>query len=432
MNYKTSAEPRAYIDGIPVFCAYDKFVQIGQMIPNPKNPNTHPDSQVALLADIIRANGWRNNITVSRRSGMVVRGHGRLLAALALGLSSVPVEYQTYASEAEELADLAADNRLAELSVIDDAALGGLLDLIVEDVPLELAGYPAQCVAVESEPEPQPTPEATEDEAFSEFVAQKAAEMDSDNPEYSEFVDKFKPKPKLTTDDCFTPVVVYAAIRDWACEEFGIKPESIVRPFFPGGDFESFEYPDGCVVVDNPPFSILAKIVGFYVERNIGFFLFAPALTAMGILRNRDNVSVVFADGRITYENGAVVNTAFVTNLCPQVSVMICQSLALRLKNAAEKYNSERMVPMPKYSYPPNVLTGAMCGSLSRHASFCVPRKQALFVSALDSQRESGSAIFGGGLLLSEKAAAEKAAATVWELSEREKQLIREMDDAGG
>lgn len=76
MNYKTSAEPRAYIDGMPVFCAYDEFVQIGQMKPNPKNPNQHPEAQITLLANIIRANGWRNNITVSRRSGMVVRGHG--------------------------------------------------------------------------------------------------------------------------------------------------------------------------------------------------------------------------------------------------------------------------------------------------------------------------------------------------------------------
>lgn len=44
MDYRSSAEPRAYIDDVPVFCAYDEFVQIGQMRPNPKNPNTHPES----------------------------------------------------------------------------------------------------------------------------------------------------------------------------------------------------------------------------------------------------------------------------------------------------------------------------------------------------------------------------------------------------
>lgn len=141
MDYRTTADPRCSIDGIPVFCTYDDIVQIGQVKPNPKNPNTHPESQIKMLADIIQANGWRNNITVSARSGLIVRGHGRLLAAQRLDLNAVPVEYQEYASEAEELADLAADNRLSELSVADDSLLSELLDMISDDIPLELAGY---------------------------------------------------------------------------------------------------------------------------------------------------------------------------------------------------------------------------------------------------------------------------------------------------
>ena len=45
---------------------------------------------------------------------------------------------------------------------------------------------------------------------------------------YDEFVEKFK--PKKTTDDCYTPPSVYAVIRDWACNEYGIDPAKIVRP----------------------------------------------------------------------------------------------------------------------------------------------------------------------------------------------------------
>ena len=75
-----------------------------------------------------------------------------------------------------------------------------------------------------------------------------------DAPEYDAFVDKFK--PQKTTDDCYTPPLVFQAIQDWVCNKYDIAPESIVRPFYPGGDYESFEYPDGCVVLDNPPFSI--------------------------------------------------------------------------------------------------------------------------------------------------------------------------------
>ena len=85
---------------------------------------------------------------------------------------------------------------------------------------------------------------------------------------YEEFVEKFKPKPKLTTDDCYTPPSVYAVIRDWACKEYGIDPAKIVRPFYPGGDYENYEYPEGAAVLDNPPFSILAKICAFYLRTN--------------------------------------------------------------------------------------------------------------------------------------------------------------------
>lgn len=38
---------------------------------------------------------------------------------------------------------------------------------------------------------------------------------------YQEFVDKFK--PKLTTDDCYTPPLIYDTVRDWACRE-GCRP----------------------------------------------------------------------------------------------------------------------------------------------------------------------------------------------------------------
>lgn len=37
-----------------------------------------------------------------------------------------------------------------------------------------------------------------------------------------------------------------------------------------GRDFEAFDYPDGCIVVDNQPFSILARIQDFYLGRGFG------------------------------------------------------------------------------------------------------------------------------------------------------------------
>lgn len=91
MDYKTEAEPKAYADGVPVFCAHDKIVDVATLVPNPKNPNQHPDAQIQLLGRIIRQTGWRQPITVSKRSGFIVKGHGRLSAALLEGMKQAPV-----------------------------------------------------------------------------------------------------------------------------------------------------------------------------------------------------------------------------------------------------------------------------------------------------------------------------------------------------
>ena len=103
---------------------------------------------------------------------------------------------------------------------------------------------------------------------------------------YEEFVDKFK--PKKTTDDCYTPPKVYQAVLDYVMETYQIPEDTqVIRPFFPGGDYENAEYPEGCIVVDNPPFSIFAKIVDFYLQNGIKFFLFAPSLTALAVVVKR-------------------------------------------------------------------------------------------------------------------------------------------------
>lgn len=133
---------RILADGIEVWCAYDKLVKVEELIPHPKNPNTHPQNQIKILAQNIRYHGWRHPIVVSKLSGYIVAGHGRLEAAKELGVSIVPVEYQNFASEDNELAVLVGDNRLAELSTLD---LNGLQDIIdgfkASDFDTILAGF---------------------------------------------------------------------------------------------------------------------------------------------------------------------------------------------------------------------------------------------------------------------------------------------------
>jgi ParB-like chromosome segregation protein Spo0J len=115
------------------------MVPLGELKPNPRNPNVHPEKQIELLARIIEAQGWRSPITVSTRSGLIVRGHGRYEAARRLECAEAPVDFQNYTSEAEEWQDLLADNRIAELSQVDETILREILHDINLDI--ELTGY---------------------------------------------------------------------------------------------------------------------------------------------------------------------------------------------------------------------------------------------------------------------------------------------------
>jgi hypothetical protein len=133
-------------------CAYDELRAVGDLREHPRNPNTHPARQVELLAKIIRETGWRSPIVVSARSGFVVKGHGRLMAARLAGFAEAPVDVQEYESEAQELADMVADNRIAELAEMD----GGLLDQVLVDLR-EVEGFDMDLTGYENLDEPSTT-----------------------------------------------------------------------------------------------------------------------------------------------------------------------------------------------------------------------------------------------------------------------------------
>ena len=123
---------RTEIDGVAVHCRYDEIVDISELKEHPKNPNRHPNYQLERLSEIIERTGWRQPITISGLSGYIVKGHGRYQAAKLAGYKKAPVEIQHYDSSEQELADLIADNRLAELAVMDKVALGATLQELQE------------------------------------------------------------------------------------------------------------------------------------------------------------------------------------------------------------------------------------------------------------------------------------------------------------
>ena len=119
-------------------CAYDELVDVEKLVPNPKNNNIHPKKQIERLAKIIDFQGQRAPVVVSKRSGFIVKGHGRLEAIKLLGWGKCAVDYQDYENEAQEYADMVADNQIATWSEFDDEML--LKELPELDLDLDMLG----------------------------------------------------------------------------------------------------------------------------------------------------------------------------------------------------------------------------------------------------------------------------------------------------
>lgn len=246
----------------------------------------------------------------------------------------------------------------------------------------------------------------------------------ANSPEYDAFVEKFK--PKKTTDECYTPDEVYEAVRNWAVKEYDLHDCEIVRPFYPGGDYEHYNYPQNAVVLDNPPFSILSKICRFYEMNKIKFFLFAPGLTLFNAAAGALNY--VITDSRIRYKNGACVNTGFVTNLGTW-KIRTAPDLKALIKNAQGGVKNKKII----LQYPSNCITAARLGKLcTMEKTVMISENQVSFCRKLDAQAGK-SGLFGAGFIISDGAAkqldySENANENKIEFSEKEKDIIKELN----
>lgn len=366
----------------------DKIVMmpIEDIQPYYNNPRKH--DSISEVKESIRRVGFRGSIWVDRNN-VIIAGHGRYMAAKELGMKEVPVSVMDDLTEAEVKYLRIKDNRASEQSDWDYEAyqteLAELrdMDYDVADLEYEVTGL--------------------------DFRNLEGMMEDGMDAEHQEFLDKFK--EKHTTDDCFTPPEVYAAVKSWVKDRFNHKG-MIVRPFYPGGDYKAYDYPKGCLVLDNPPFSILKEIAKFYLDNDIDFFLFADARTIGWYF---EICNAVLCGSNIIYENGADVNTSFITNL--GMDRIIVSS---KLHDMLEEAQPREAAELNAYAYPENVVTSMSLGRLARYGSeFTI--KNLHFVKKLDD----GTEIFGGGALISdvkaEKVKAEKVKIKV-ELSERERE----------
>ena len=193
------------------------------------------------------------------------------------------------------------------------------------------------------------------------------------------------------------------------------------------GDYKAFPYPDGAVVIDNPPFSILASICTFYLEHRIPFFLFAPSLTCFGGRKVFKQMNHIIVDCQITYENGARVKTSFVTSYSGGIVAQTSPDLTKAINRENDRLIKANRKELQKYDSPMNVITAAM---MQRYARYGVDLKiradDCIQVGSLDAQKQAGKGILGSGLLLCERAVAERAAVR-WKLSDREKAIIQQL-----
>ena len=208
----------------------------------------------------------------------------------------------------------------------------------------------------------------------------------SKNETYDEFVNKYK--PKLTTDDCYTPPKIYSVILEWVKKYYGVN-ERIIRPFNPNDDYKKYDY-SNAVVVDNPPFSILAEIIDYYLDNNVKFFLFAPCLTCFTYLAKNRKICILPINVNITYENGARIVTGFVTNL-ENNAININAELYKLIKNCHE-YKSQR-----KINHGYDYICIGNCNKLAKRGIDFKIKSFKEFVRKKDNFR-----IFGAGVLLHE------------------------------
>ena len=164
------------------------------------------------------------------------------------------------------------------------------------------------------------------------------------------------------------------------------------------------------------------------------FAPFGPAASTQGI-----DWTWLPTGAPVTYENGAVVNTSFISNLFGNLRIWGPSELRAAIL-AADKQATKTAIP--KYEYPNNVITVGRVGKIiKRGIDVRIDGRSLRKIAALDAQRRCGKGIYGGGFLCSDAVADDLAAkdlaakelatkreAIAWKLSEREMKIIETLE----
>lgn len=371
-----------------------------------RNYRKHNERNKELINKSLKELGAGRSILLDRDDSLIA-GNGVYEQAEKLGIPVRVIETDGSELIAVKRTDIGEyDEKRKRLALADNATSDSSewdVDAITADLsPVEVLMWDVML------PEPSTTPLTSAEDEWeeierkkAEFEAKmKAGELDEDDPEYQEFLAKFE--AKKTTDDCYTPEPVYEAVADWVANQYGVSRANFVRPFYPNGDYQREKYKKTDIVVDNPPFSILTQIIDWYNARGIRFFMFAPYLTVIGSCAHRCTALPVGCD--ITYENGANVKTAFVTNMeDPRIRAKSAPTLYRNVQKANDQYRKSIRKNLPKYEYDKHIMTFLQFHQYSRYGmEFELREEESAVVGQLESQKQAKKAIFGKAYLISD------------------------------
>jgi DNA modification methylase len=128
ISKQTKAQPAERVENRPLTA----------IVPYPQNARTHTDEQIDLLANLMLRYGVDQPIVVDE-AGVILKGHGRRLAAIKAGFETFPVVVQHGLSDDDKRALRIADNQVALLAGWDAELMQlelGELKLHGFDLPL--------------------------------------------------------------------------------------------------------------------------------------------------------------------------------------------------------------------------------------------------------------------------------------------------------
>jgi len=112
-----------------------------RLIPHARNARTHSDEQVAQIAGSIAEFGFVNPVLVGD-DGVIVAGHGRVLAARKLGLPEVPVIVLSHLTPTQRRALMISDNAISANAGWNEEMLAAELAALKEEAfDLDVLGF---------------------------------------------------------------------------------------------------------------------------------------------------------------------------------------------------------------------------------------------------------------------------------------------------